>query len=180
MNEQERQNLFSELIVRYQSELYAYIFALVRNREDAADLLQAVSLILWHKFDSFQPETSFFSWARQTAVFEVRNLQKRKKLAAYVSNELLDVLSGSPQEMHCDASDLYLLALRHCRGRLNALDEDLLTLRYVEDLGTRQIADRLGRSQASVCHSLMRIRRWLFECIQTEMARQEHSKEERS
>ena len=44
-------NLFSELISRHQSELYAYIFAIVRNWEDADDLFQSVSLVLWRKFE---------------------------------------------------------------------------------------------------------------------------------
>ena len=55
MNEQERHNLFSELLTRHQSELYGYIFAVVRNWEDADDLYQSVCLILWRKFDRFGP-----------------------------------------------------------------------------------------------------------------------------
>jgi RNA polymerase sigma-70 factor (ECF subfamily) len=180
MNEQERKSLFADLVIRYQSELYAYIFALVRNREDAGDLLQSVCLVLWRKFDSFQPQSSFFSWARQVAVFEVRNALKRKKLTTYVSDELLDVLIDSPDKTSHDSSESYVDALRQCRSRLTAIDDDMLKLRYIEDLGTRQIADQLGRSQPSVCNSLMRIRRLLFECIRSELARQQRSKGEPS
>ena len=60
MNKQGHQNLFSELITRYQSELYGYIFAVVRNWEDADDLFQSVSLVLWRKFESFRPDSNFF------------------------------------------------------------------------------------------------------------------------
>ena len=67
MNQQERQNLFAELITRHQSELYGYIYAVVRNWEDTDDLCQSVCLILWRKFESFRPDSSFFAWARQTA-----------------------------------------------------------------------------------------------------------------
>jgi RNA polymerase sigma-70 factor (ECF subfamily) len=70
MNEHERHNLFSELIARHQSELYAYIFAIVRSWENADDLFQSVCVVLWRKFETFQTDTSFFSWARQTAKFE--------------------------------------------------------------------------------------------------------------
>ena len=45
MNDQERHILFSELIARHQSELYGYIFAIVRNWEDANDLFQSVCLV---------------------------------------------------------------------------------------------------------------------------------------
>jgi DNA-directed RNA polymerase specialized sigma24 family protein len=57
-------------------------------------------------------------------------------------------------------------------------DENLLELRYVEDLGSREIADRVQRPQQSVCQSLKRIRRWLLECVKVELARQERSGKE--
>ena len=81
MNEQDRHNLFSELIARHQSELYAYIFAIVRNWEDADDLFQSVCLVLWRKFESFRPGSSFFSWARQTAKIEVRKFPDAQAVA---------------------------------------------------------------------------------------------------
>jgi RNA polymerase sigma-70 factor (ECF subfamily) len=174
MNEQERHNLFSQLVTCHQSQLYAYIFALVRNREDAEDLFQSVCVILWRKFDSFQPDSSFFSWARQTAIFAVRNALKRKK-SVYVSEELLDALAETNADACSDATDVYLAVLGGCKKKLDAADEHLLDLRYVENLSSRQIASQTGRSQQGVCNSLMRIRRSLFDCIQIEMARQEHS-----
>jgi hypothetical protein len=38
----------------------------------------------------------------------------------------------------------------------------------------------LQRPQHSVCHSLKRIRRRLFECIRAELARLEHSRQDLS
>ena len=80
MNQQDRHNLFSDLIMAHQSQLYGYIFALVRNWEDAADLFQSVCLVLWRKFDSFEPGSkAFFPWARRTSIFEVRNFLRSKR-----------------------------------------------------------------------------------------------------
>ena len=56
MNEQERHNLFAELINRHQSELYGYIYAVVRNWEDTDDLYQSVCLETISK-GSFLPIT---------------------------------------------------------------------------------------------------------------------------
>ncbi|MBU4272268.1 MAG: sigma-70 family RNA polymerase sigma factor [Planctomycetes bacterium] len=180
MNEQEHHNLFSELIARHQSELYAYIFAIVRNWEDTDDLFQSVCLVLWRKIASFQRDSSFFSWARQTAKLEVRNFLRRKRLPGYVSEKVLDALAETTIDAQSDDAELYLAALRRCKVKLTVADEELLELCYVEDLGSRQIADRLHRPQPSVCNSLKRIRRWLLECIQMELTRQEHSGEEHS
>ena len=57
-----------------------------------------------------------------------------------------------------DAMDAYLAALRSCKEKLDGGDDELLRLRYVEELGTREIATRLQRLQPNVCRSLNRIR----------------------
>ena len=174
MNEQDRHNLFSELMARHQSELYGYIYAVVRNWEDADDLFQSVCLVLWSKFESFRPGSSFFAWARQTAKIKVSNFLRLKPAPNYVSEAVLDTLTAIVTEAQSDGAEPYLVALRRCRAKLTAVDEELLGLRYVEGLGSHEIADRVQRPHQSVCQSLKRIRRWLLKCIQTELAQQEH------
>lgn len=178
MNEQERHNLFSELLARHQSELYGYIYAVVRNWEDADDLYQSVSMVLWRKFGAFRPGSSFFAWARQTARIEVSKHLRLKHLSTSISDKLLDDVVETTIEPPGSEAEPYLAALRRCKAKLADADEALLELHYVEDLGSRQIADRLCRSQPSVCNSLNRIRSWLLECIQMDLARQKRSREE--
>ena len=176
MSEQERHDLFCELIARHHNQLYAYIFAIVRNHEDASDLFQSVCLVLWRKFELFRPGSSFFSWARQTAKFVTRSfLRHKKRTSSYVIEELLDTFTETIAQAPDNDAESYLTALRFCKAKLSAADEELLDIRYAENLGSREIADRLRRPQPSVCHSLTRIRKWLLECIQKELARQEHS-----
>lgn len=180
MNEQDRHDLFCKMIACHYSQLYAYIFAIVRNREDAGDVFQSACVVLWQKFESFQPGSSFFSWARQTVKLVARNfLRHKRKLPNYISEELLDVLAETIAEANNDGVESYLIALR-CKAKLSAADQELLDLRYVEDLSSREIAHRLQRPQPSVCHSLTRIRQWLLECIRMDLARQEHSAKEDS
>ena len=157
MNEQDRHKLFSELIAHHQSGLYGYIFAVVRSWEDADDLFQSVCLALWRKFDQFEPNSSFFSWARQMAKLEVSNYLRRRKVPNYVSEELLAALTERTADPNSDGMEQYLVALQHCRKKLPDQDEDLLNLHYAEGLGSQQIAARIERSQSSVCHSLKRI-----------------------
>jgi RNA polymerase sigma-70 factor (ECF subfamily) len=177
MNNQELHSAFSELIAQHQRELYGYIFAIVRNWEDANDLFQSVCLVLWSKFPSFRQGTSFFSWARQTAKFEVRKYLARKHIPHHVSESLLDTLAEVDHVAQRHGIESGLSALRHCREKLNATDEELLRLRYVDGLSTIQIAERLQRLQPSISRSLNRIRRSLFECIEKELGEPRHSEE---
>lgn len=174
MNEQERRALFAELLSCYQSALYSYIYAVVRNWEDSDDLYQSVCLVLWQKFESFRPGNNFFAWARQIARNKIGDFIRRRRSPKCVSPELLDVLIDSAAELYDDEVESHLVALRRCREKLVGTDDELLHLRYVEELNTVQIADRLQRLQPNVSRSLNRIRRWLTECVRMELARQTH------
>jgi RNA polymerase sigma-70 factor (ECF subfamily) len=173
MNEQSRRNLFAELITRHQSELFGYIYAVVRDWQDADDLYQSVCLVLWSKFELFRPGSSFFAWARQTAKIEVSNFLRNKPSPSHLAETLRTLLTDIADESNDDDMEAYLIALRRCRTKLGATDDELLHLRYVEDLSTVEIAVRLQRLQQSVSRSLNRIRRSLFECIELELAKQD-------
>lgn len=175
MNTENRHHMFSELIARHQAELYSYILAVVRNWNDADDLLQAVYLVLWQKFDSFQPGSNFLFWATRTAKLLVSNFLRRNRASTYISDELLDALAETIMNVRSEGAEQHLEALRRCRRKLSPADEELIGLHYAEDLGSRQIAERLQRSQPSVCNSLNRIRSWLYKCIHTELALQQHA-----
>jgi RNA polymerase sigma-70 factor, ECF subfamily len=176
MNEQERHDLFAELITRHQSDLYGYIYAVLRNWEDTDDLFQSVCMVLWSKFGSFQPGTNFFAWARQTAKMKISEYLRRRRSPNCLAEKLVDILAETTSDPYGPAdAEEYLVALRHCREKLAIEDDELLQLRYVEELSTVEIADRLRRLRQSVSRSLIRIRRWLFECIELELSRQEHS-----
>jgi RNA polymerase sigma-70 factor, ECF subfamily len=178
MNEQERHSLFSELITRHRSELYGYIFAVVRSWEDADDLFQSVSLVLWSKFEQFRPDSDFFAWARQTAKNKIGDHLRGRRQPNFVNVALLDTLTDLAQDE--EPAEPYLAALRRCREKLPVADEQLLDLHYGEGLGSRQLADKLQRSQPSICRSLNRIRSWLLHCVQMDAARQDHSGKEPS
>ena len=61
------------MLARHQSQLFGYIYSLVRDLDDADDLFQQTSLVLWDKFDLFDPSRSFVGWACGVARYEVLN-----------------------------------------------------------------------------------------------------------
>ena len=173
MDPSQRHDLFCELLTRYQGQVYGYILAMVRNTNDADDLFQTTSMILWRKFDSFQQGSSFFGWARRTAEFEVRNfLKTRNSRFTPLTESLLDALADTEPSIRVDDADAYLAGLRHCTDKLPERDRELLGLSYAEGLSAQQIGDNTARSRQSVCNSLLRIRRELYRCIAKQLARE--------
>ena len=107
----------------------------------------------------------------------MRKFLTQKQVPNYVSEKLLDTLAEATLITESGGVEVGLAALRRCREKLDATDEELLQLRYTEGLSTVEIASRLQRLQPNVSRSLNRIRRLLLECIKTELAQQKHSGE---
>lgn len=156
---------FVDLITRHRGAMYGYILALVQNSADAEDLLQQTCLVLWRKFDQYDPDGNFVQWASKIAQYEVLNFFKHKRRDRVVlSDELLSDLAVAAEETDEDA--VRREALAGCVKKLDASDRDLIEECYSGRTKIKTVASDRGRSADSVYKSLGRIRRWLFECIE--------------
>ena len=170
----EKAELFVQLVTQYQQRVHLFILSLVPNRADAEEVLQETNLVLWRKFDEFQPGSDFRAWAFQVAYNKVKSLQERHgRQRLRFSPELMDRLThvaiAAP-----DQPPKAIEALDHCKEQLNAQDRDLIERRYQPGATTASVAAEVGRSVAAVYKAVVRIRRSLHECIERAMRREEH------
>lgn len=162
-----QQEHFEELLSTHQHRIYAYIFALLRDASDAQDVLQQTAIILWRKFDQYEPNSNFFNWAATVARYEVLNFTKyRRRSRLYFDQVLMDRLADDAQERKSETTEDRRAALRECLEKLRPADRKMVDHRYSHGLGSRQIAEVLGRTPRSVCNSLLRIRKVLLDCIE--------------
>ena len=163
---------FVRLWTQHTRKIYAYLLTLVENHADADDLLQETGVILWEKFDQFEPGTSFLSWACQTAYFCVNNFRRRRNRGAMVlDDELLEVI-GAELSAAPDAIGDQLDALSQCLAQLRPIDRDLIARRYRSGVSIETLSGELGRSASALYKALQRIHVLLFECIRRRLADQ--------
>lgn len=174
MSDPHSHDSFVELLTQYRSQLFGYIYALVRRLDDAEDLYQDTALILWSKYKEYQPGTNFLGWACTIARYRTANFLKserrRRRCFSQVVQEELAALQAS---VRADEAGVQQEALVDCMNKLSAMDLELVKLCYGSRCSFRQVAEQLGRSPQSVYDSLSRIRRVLLECIDRTVARQE-------
>jgi RNA polymerase sigma-70 factor, ECF subfamily len=162
---------FAERLRGEQSRLYNYIHSLVRDLNDADDLFQQTTLVLWKKFGEFDPGRSFFAWACGVARLEVANfLRSRGRQRLYFSDELNLLLVEAQAEVSGDEAEDRREALARCVAKLRQRDRELVQECYGAADGVQAAASRHGRSPQSVYNSLRRIRRSLFECVARTLA----------
>lgn len=158
------------LLVKNQPRIHGFIFALVHDHQASAEILQDVSMVLWRKFDRFEPGTDFAAWAMSVArltIFEWR--RRQRKLPLPLDDDQLERLADQAVSVSCD-HDARMDALRLCLGGLRPNDKNLLHMRYVTKEPMAQLAQGLGLSRMALYKRLNRIHGSLLACIQRRMS----------
>ncbi|MBI1368764.1 MAG: sigma-70 family RNA polymerase sigma factor [Planctomycetes bacterium] len=170
MTHPDRVQDFLRLLSRHESGLHGFVHAMLANWSDAEDVLQETHLLLWQKFDTFEPGTNFHAWACRIAYLETLRFRRnadRKHLK--FSDDFLKVVADETIEMEQELAERRQM-LAECIERLKPADRDLLKLRYTPDQTTPSIAAAVGSSVDAVYKSLSRIRAALAACVQRKLA----------
>ena len=161
---------FLELYSHNYPRLQYYIMALLPTADDAADVLQETSLVLWKKFDTYETGTNFFAWACKIARLQVlKHRERRGKSARIFDDALLESLAAEAADDRWAPGNM-LRDLRQCLERLSIRDQQLIKKRYEPGVSVGRLAEEIGRTANSLSKSLGRIRRSLLECIQRKQA----------
>ncbi len=167
---------FVELLTAHQSRIHLYILSLVTNYNDADDVMQETSKMMWSKFHEFEMGTDFLAWGIRIAfyrVFEYRR-QRKKDRALHLKDETIHEIEHESR-MRQDRSGEYKSHLRHCMAKLASKDIDLVGLRYGNNVKVKEIAHRLGQSVQNVYQNLSRIHDLLLSCVQRSLSLEDRS-----
>jgi RNA polymerase sigma-70 factor (ECF subfamily) len=161
----ERHEAFLRLFTAADVALRAYVRTLVPTRDDAAEIMQEISLVLWRKFDEYQGHEDFRRWAFGVARFEVlawRRDRARDRLV--LSDGAVELLAAQFSE---DVSRLesQRSALETCIAKLDEDHRSLLRAAYVPGAKLERLAKESGRTVQALYKSLQRIRARLSDCV---------------
>ena len=81
---------YDELVRRYQERIYATIYHMTSNHEDANDLAQETFVKAFQALKSFKGDSSFYTWSYRIAVNKTINFLKQRKNRAHMSLNDLD------------------------------------------------------------------------------------------
>jgi RNA polymerase sigma-70 factor, ECF subfamily len=81
---------YDELVQRYQERIYATIYHMTSNHEDANDLAQESFIKAFQALKSFKGGSSFYTWLYRIAVNKTINFLKQRKNRMHMSLNDLD------------------------------------------------------------------------------------------
>jgi RNA polymerase sigma-70 factor, ECF subfamily len=152
----------------FQQRIFVLAFSIVRNREDALDVVQETFLRMFRKIHMFRPGCNFQNWllriARNLAIDAYRkNRGKTKGLEADRSVEEFDP-AGDDGDCVQRAADMRREFSR-CIGRLANRQKTVFIMKHYEECPYHEISEAMNISIGTVKslhHKAVRnLRKWL-------------------
>ena len=151
-------DLYGILVRRYNERLYRVARAIVRNSEEAADIVQEALVRAFAQLGQFSGAAKFSTWLTKIAVYEA--LARNQSFV-----EALESLTPNPEQQALQSQALEIL-----EAAVDALPPALRSvfmMREIEEMSTRETAECLDISEEAVKIRLHRARKVLRRDIQS-------------
>lgn len=139
-----------EIVRTYADMVYRVALRYVRSPHDAEDVFSEAFLIYFKKERSFESEEHRKAWLIRVTINCAKELLGNARYAEEINEELLGAAEDRPTDE--------ILTLREAIEKLPALQKEVITLFYLQDLTVRQISGILDKSENSVKVALHRAR----------------------
>jgi RNA polymerase sigma-70 factor, ECF subfamily len=173
-NSDARVQQFVRLLSQNERCLKGYILSLVPNLADTEQIVQETNLRLWEQFGKFDPEVGpFAAWARAIAHFQILTFRKKAGRERVIFNsEILAALAERATIRTPQLADRQE-AVIDCVNKLPDRSRELVRLYYFDEMKIRTAAEKLGRSVAAIEKAIVRVRRILYECVNSALEREQ-------
>jgi len=163
---------FEELINRYKNSVFAIIYRMTGQYQEAEDISQEVFITVYQKLYQFDNTKKFAPWIHRIAINTcISALRKKNKVALLTFDESFLNQHQGEESFNYGNPDIVLerSELRsEIRAALNELPSSyrsVLVLRYQLDLNNQEIADTLGLNKENVEVKIHRARKALRKIL---------------
>ncbi|MBM4371029.1 MAG: sigma-70 family RNA polymerase sigma factor [Deltaproteobacteria bacterium] len=160
---------FRRLVQKYERRIYGIVVGMIRDREEAWDLTQEVFVKVYRHLDTFEGNSSLYTWMYRIAVnLSIDHIRKRRIPGVEYDDsrrhvEPVDL--EAPLGTRSESPPQRLLReelvgkVNRALERLSTKHKQIIILREVEGLSYQEIADVLGISIGTVMSRLFHARR---------------------
>lgn len=142
------QELYSEVVKKYQDKLYRYVFNIVYDDPRATDIVQQTFIKAFVNLNGFDIKKSFSSWIYRIAHNEAMNLIKKYKKEVSILPDF-DIPSANNVEEEYVKEET-VIEVKRCLKDVPILYSEPLSLFYLEDKSYEEISDILRLPTSTV------------------------------
>lgn len=163
---------FNELVIHYRHRVFAMIYNMVRNEQDAWDLAQDAFLKAWKSIGRFRGQSSFFTWLYRIVMNVTIDSMRRRQIEGGAEfDDAIGLRNIEPAAVTAPREELepgVRASDKEIRARIDAaiarLTPDhraVIILREIEGLEYQEIAEAMDCSIGTVMSRLFYARKKL-------------------
>jgi RNA polymerase sigma-70 factor (ECF subfamily) len=150
---------FRELVERYEKRAYWVAYNMVHSHEEARDIAQEAFLRVYRSIDRFKLKMNFYTWLYQIVMNLSVDSLRRQAVFRPASLDSVGERSNAQEEPDAGIERTELReTLRRVLDRLAPKYKAVITLRDIEGLSCKEIAEIVGCTHATVRWRLHRAR----------------------
>lgn len=164
---------FNELYNRYFRRVYGFVHGRLRNHADAEEVTQETFITIFKSVENFRGQSSLLSWmfgiAKNLSNNTIRRSQNQRERFESVDKEHFTPKASIGQSAPDEDLSLqrYAAAIRSRMDQLPGWQRRIFEMRHMENMSIPEIAECSQRSNDAVRSSLYRIKKLIFEAVQS-------------
>ena len=166
---------FDEVVLRHHERLIQFIYRVVGDRDEAADIAQDTFIKAHERFSDFRGSSGLFTWLYRIAYNESISLLRRRKLRSYLRigtdgstgegwDRALSIESDPTQHLESEQLQQEVAA---AVAALPPRQRAIFSMRHYEEMSHADIARVIGRSEGAVranyFHAVRKLREQLSD-----------------
>ena len=159
------------LVERHKGMVFNLAFRILGNYHDAEEAAQDTFLKAFRALQRFRSDSKFSTWLFRICYNTCLTVKRKKFLETQELNGCVDYYQQVEFQPHEAEQNENIELVNRAMCSLQAEEAAIITLFYVDDLSTAEIAEITGISEVNVRVKLHRSRKHIKEKI-TEMAKQ--------
>jgi len=153
---------FGQIIASLETRLYRVALFLCGEREEAKDLLQETFLGLYQGLSRFAGKSGIYTYAYRILInLHRKKLRRKRKIVISLAEGLRILHVGQPSAAESFAKTERNEKIRAGIARLPALFQEVIVLRYLEELSYREMADMLKVNEGTIKSRLFKAKNLL-------------------
>lgn len=161
---------FTHLLDAYWNEVYHFILRRTENEADAEDITIQTFAKAFDQIASYREEFQFNTWliaiAKNVHIDLLRKQRAAKNFETQSPEEGWDIADSAPTAEDKLITEQNLNRLLQCIKQLKPHYQEVIHLRYFQELSYQDIADQLNEPLTNVKVKLLRARKLLAEILQ--------------
>jgi RNA polymerase sigma-70 factor (ECF subfamily) len=164
---------FAELVERHRRRAFSIAFGLVRDEEDASEIVQEAFLRVYRGLDAFNGAASFFTWlyriVKNLSIDLMRRPAWQRELADELASEQVDALllsrlGGADPEHSLGRRELATV-VGQAIDALPSYHRAVILMREVEGMSYEEMARAVGVSKGTIMSRLFHARKKLQRAL---------------